>query len=132
MNCHLEIKPGVRLHGLTPEMAVAAEVVRGVYEDTGLSAVCVITVGIEGQHTDTPCPSGHYRGDALDFRTHDLLGGWQSRKGTGVDSESPLGRLRSEIERRLGGHYGDYFVLLESWGTENEHIHVEHRPSKSY
>ena len=118
--CHIELKPGVRLHGLVPQMVLAIEMVRERWEEMGQSTL-TITVGMEGQHTDAPYPSGHYRGDALDFRTKNIM--FVPTRQTGLDS------LAAIMRQRLGP---DFFVKVENVGEDNEHLHVEWRPSTRY
>ena len=111
MICHLELKPGVRLHGLGVEIAWASERVRELWEEMGATA-CVITSAGDGVHQQL---GGHYTGNALDFRTKTLPGG-----------NSLIG-MRNALSARLGP---DFFILLEAVGQENEHLHVEFRPGK--
>lgn len=114
----LELKPGVRLHGLIPEMTVAVQIVRDFWDELGADK-CVITACIDGTHAGLPCPSGHYTGRALDFRTHSL-----------PQSVAPhFPAVIEELKRRLGV---DFFVLLENMGKDDEHLHVEFRPSQPY
>jgi len=56
------IKPGVRLMGIQPQMAIAHAIVRDVYRNAGHK--CRLTSGGEGEHSPK---SLHYRGLALDF-----------------------------------------------------------------
>lgn len=100
----LEIKPGVTLLGLVPQMVVAVLVLVQIYSDLG--ARCVITAGNDGSHSET---SEHYAGRALDFRTRDI---------------DPLAvqQIAKLAQQSLGADYG---VLLEA-----DHIHVHYRPVK--
>lgn len=98
------LKAGVRLAGLQPQMALAAMVVDECYGDTE----CVITSANDSKHSER---SLHYKGCALDFRTHNYANDKQA--------------LRDRIKAALGQ---DFDVLLESVGTPNEHIHVEYDP----
>lgn len=63
----LELKPGVRLAGLRPEMLVALMAAERAFADLG--ADLVITSALDGRHSPT---SLHYTGCAVDLRTRDL------------------------------------------------------------
>ncbi len=102
----LQLKPGVRLTGLSPQMVLAALIVGGVYERH--TTLCTITSGNDSAHGAN---SLHYRGNALDFRTKNYVGN--------------KGALAFEIKEALGENYD---VVLESLGTDNEHLHVEYQP----
>lgn len=114
----LRLKDGVRLTGLVPQMALAASVVDGVYQDFGIRE-CWITSANDGKHSDRSLHHGK-QGKftdglcrALDFRTH---------------QEALNGReyaLRDEIKKHLGI---DFDVVMEAVGTPNEHCHVEYDP----
>ena len=96
------IKPGVRLDNLTPQMVLAALIVREVFRAYMLEAT--ITSGSEGTHKSG---SLHSQGNALDFRTHAL---------TPLKIES----LAAQIRDRLGNLYD---VVIEP-----NHLHVEYDP----
>ena len=98
----LELKEGVTLLGLVPQMVVALIVVERSFGDLGMH--CVITAGNDGSHTEA---SEHYAGRALDFRTRDLR-------------PPMVGPLIKLIQQSLGRDYG---VILEA-----DHIHVHYRP----
>lgn len=98
----MRLKPGVLLAHLTPQMVLAAVVVNQVYHERGL--LCTITSGSDGTHSAN---SLHYSGNALDFRTRDVI-------------HSDRAILAAEIKARLGENYD---VVLES-----DHLHVEHDP----
>ena len=74
----MKLKPGVRLHGFTPQMALAAVVIDGVYRERHVE--CVITSandsrhsptslhhGLQGKYTDGLCR-------AMDIRTKNYYG----------------------------------------------------------
>jgi len=103
----LSLKHGVSLKGLQPQMVLAAEIVYGAYRDSG-TPDCVITAGSDGQHMQG---SLHYKGCALDFRTHGL-------REVGVDPRA----LTVKIREALGPNFD---VLLEHPLAPEEHIHVE-------
>lgn len=97
----MKLKPGVKLTGLSPQMALAALIVRDCYG----GGECTITSANDGTHSAL---SFHYKGNALDFRTKDYAGNKQA--------------LVTKIKEALGPEFD---VVLESLGKENEHIHVE-------
>lgn len=102
----LRIKPGVRIHGMRAELALAATIIAGVFAPLGLDAV--ITAGIDGQHARG---SFHYLGLAFDFRTRDL-------------PAEKVQEVLAEIQACLGE---DFDVLFEA-----DHIHVEFQPKGAY
>lgn len=104
----MKIKHGVSLKDFTPQMALAACVVREVYRELDPSCSCTITSANDSKHSAT---SWHYKGFALDFRTHDFKG----------DKQELLHALREALGP-------EFDVLLEGEGTPNEHIHVEYDP----
>lgn len=114
----IELKPGVRIHGIRPEVVLAITVAEGIWGKAG-TEVLTITAGIEGQHADGStgtCPSGHYDGRAVDLRTKTLLGGQAAK-----------------VAKMLAAALGpDYFVLHENAGGPNEHVHCEWRPATAY
>jgi hypothetical protein len=59
----LQIKPGVNLLGLSPQMEIAVQVVNGVFAEANLD--CVITSACDSVHGKH---SHHYKGHAVDFR----------------------------------------------------------------
>lgn len=98
----MQIKKGVRVTGLSPEIVIAIIVVNDVYRKYGRD--CTITSGTEGKHGYS---SEHYKGDAVDFRTRDLF----------PDQKTAIAK---EIAARLGDNYD---VVLEE-----THLHVEFDP----
>lgn len=104
----MQLKPGVKLVGLVPEMVLAAVIVRDCYAARDPLCSCTITSGNDSRHSDT---SLHYQGRAFDFRTHDYHG----------DVE----KLVADIKLALSP---DFDVVLEGKDTVNEHIHVEYDP----
>ena len=107
----IRLKPGVSLVGLVPQMVLAAHVVNEAMLQIGVNE-CWITSGSDGKHGPT---SVHGRGQALDFRLHNV----------------PV-LLRSQvvsiIKSALLHGNGQYEVYHESIGTDNEHLHVEWDP----
>ena len=108
----LKLKPGVRLLGLASQLVIAAVIVDGVYGSQGVTE-CWITTGIDGVHK---VASDHYRGDALDFRIHNIP---QEKRVT------ILLLLRASLGE-------DFDVLHEYVGTEQEHFHVQWKPKTPY
>ena len=100
----MKLKPGVRLEGLSPQMALAALIVQSCYD----SASCTITSANDGQHSEK---SLHYSGNALDFRTKDYFGDKRM--------------LVNAVRKALGPEFD---VVFEDEGTPNEHLHVEYDP----
>ena len=99
----LELKLGVKVGGIAPEMVLAAVVAACVFEDAGVD--CVITSCKDGQHSEN---SLHYSGKALDFRTRDL--------------DTP--ELRKEVTRSIAAALGPEFDVVD----EVDHVHIEHDP----
>lgn len=98
----MKLKPGVKLAGLSPQMALAAVIVQSVYG----SASCTITSANDGKHSEK---SLHYVGNALDFRTKDFFG--------------DKTMLVSAIRSALGSEFD---VVFEDEGGVQEHVHVEY------
>jgi len=85
-------------------MVLAAMIVRDAFAPTE----CVITSANDSTHSTL---SLHYKGMALDFRTHDYPGNKQA--------------LLTKIKTNLGQ---DFDVVLEALGEPNEHLHLELDP----
>ena len=101
----MRLKHGVSLKDLTPQMALAAIVVREVYRELDPKCSCTVTSGNDSKHGAN---SLHGKGRALDYRTHDFGGDKQ--------------QLLHELREALGPEFD---VVLEGEGTPNEHIHAE-------
>ena len=99
----IHMKPGVRLHGIMPEIVVAILIADQVYAQLGHELV--ITSVLDGKHMRA---SIHYIGGAVDL-------GLPGKDGV---------TARSQIAHRLGP---DYDVILES-----NHIHIEWQPKGGY
>lgn len=99
----MRIKKGVDLCGLKPEMIPAFLAVAHVFANTRYSGGCpVITSVVEGKHSPK---SKHYRGFAIDVRTH-------------------MGRgTRMRIWRALKESLPGFDVV-----DEGSHIHIEWDP----
>lgn len=108
----IEIKSGVRLHGIRPELVLAIAVAEGLWMGAGAPSL-VITAAIEGAHTEA---SDHYAGCAVDFRTKNLPAGKPET-------------MRAALMAALGD---DFFILHENVGGTNEHIHCSWRPKTAY
>lgn len=106
----LQIKPGVKLLGIRPELAIAAQVVASVFAGLGLDAI--ITSGIDGQHKRA---SAHYSGRALDFRIRHIPGYEQQKTAAPMVVD-----IAKEIAQALGD---DFDALLEV-----DHLHIEYDP----
>lgn len=105
MTARIVFKPGVKLHGLRPEMLACLWPVAGVYGSHGVE-VCTVTSGTEpGPHKRG---SLHFNGLALDFRTirASRLVDWQ--------------RVADEVREALTDEFD---VVLEA-----THLHVEFHP----
>jgi hypothetical protein len=99
----IEIKPGVQLWALRPQMLIALHVLECLFEKQGKP--CVITAGNDGKHKDF---SFHYSGNALDIRTNNLASAAVAT-GIAVEAQAALG--------------ADFYVLYEG-----DHIHVQYKP----
>ena len=105
----IEIKPGVSLRGLSPEIVLAAIIAHGVYQDLRetpkLKPKLTITCCTDGTHGRK---SLHYTGYAIDIRTRDL-----------PRDISPV-----HVALKLRHALGAEFDVVE----ENDHIHIEYQP----
>lgn len=100
----LAIKHGVRIHGIRPEVVLAAFIVEGTMREAGYATT--ITSCVDGSHSNA---SLHYTGSALDIRTRDI-------------PADKLELLRTSIADRLGM---DFDFILEA-----DHFHLEWQPKK--
>src|SRR5262245_27533458 len=105
----MQLKSGVRLLGLKPEMVVAVIAANDVWKAPGVDLV--VTSCIDGTHSRS---SAHYTGRAMDFRVHDL-----------PDPQAAVAKLKAALG-------DDFDVILEGAGTPNGHCHVEHDPKLGY
>ena len=98
----MKIKPGVKVHGISPELMLGLSVCKEVYHRFGYEFV--VTSLTEGDHSRH---SLHYAGQAADLRTRHM-------------AESSKEKVVYEIRKRLTE---DYDVVLEL-----THIHIEYQP----
>lgn len=98
----MNIKSGVRLLGLKPEMSLGILVINSIYNKFGLDAT--ITAVTDGKHSHG---SLHYAGCAVDIRTNDV-------------PSDVLNNLVAAIKNSLSSEFD---VVLE-----NTHLHVEWQP----
>lgn len=101
----LELKKGVRIDGVRPEIVIGMMVAAAIWKDLGHRLV--ITSVKDGEHSET---SLHNSGNAFDCRT---------KYFTQEETEVAAERLR----RQLGP---DFDVIIEK-----THIHVEYQPKTS-
>lgn len=108
----IRLKDGVKLDGLSPQILLAIVVADQLRNSMGWSIETldtVVTSVCDGKHRKD---SLHYKGRAVDLRTHDLTLAQKNRWAS-----------------RLRGYLGkDFDVLLEGLGTPNEHLHIEWDP----
>lgn len=103
----LRLKPGVRIHGLRPEVVLALQVLVGSFGKAGGYDVTV-TAGIDGAHSPG---SLHYSGAAVDIRTRDV-------------PKEKLPSIVADARESLGA---DFDLVVES-----DHLHVEFEPKLPY
>ena len=105
----MQLKPGVRLLGVRPELLIGLSILDGVWKRHG--AELTITSVIDGVHKRA---SEHYSGCAADLRVHGL---------TNVDG------MIAEAQSALGP---DFDLIHEGFGTPNAHVHLEYQPKLAY
>jgi len=104
----LEIKRGVSLYGLRPEILVALQVAQSVFDQQGFKTI--ITSASDGEHSRG---SLHYLGLAIDLRVKHI----------------PHDRIKKDVANMIRARLGKEFdVVLEGLGTPYEHIHIEYQP----
>ncbi len=115
----IELKAGVRLDNLSPQIVLALMIADGVWEDQWddlvgdpLRVALVVTSINDGKHSRT---SLHNIGHACDLRTKTLA------------SNAAKRWFAAEVKRRVGVEFD---VILEKLGTVNEHLHVEYQPKR--
>ncbi|HUW12296.1 MAG TPA: hypothetical protein VM537_21400 [Anaerolineae bacterium] len=100
----IRIKPGVDLSNLQPQMLLAILVVASIYREEFKSDL-TITSGRDGKHRHVL----HYVGQAVDFRTRDLILSDQER-----------------IEGLATAALGDQYDAIHE--INPDHLHVEFDP----
>lgn len=113
MKTVLLFKSDVKINGARPELLRALATAVEIWEQCGVPELVVTSIN-DGQHMKL---SKHYRGEAMDLRTHNV-------REEGRDPEI----LRAHLAASLGK---DYDVILEFTNTEREHLHVEFDPKVS-
>lgn len=117
----MELKPGVRLDNMSPQIGLAVQVAWWAWWDTtveysiSVNGKCpsfVVTSINDGKHSRT---SLHHVGHACDLRTKTL------------PTVKAKRWFAAEVRRRLGS---DFDVFLEDLGKPNEHLHLQYRPKR--
>lgn len=104
----MKLKTGVSLRGIKPEVVVGMLITNSQYERSGVELL--LTSVNDSRHSSG---SLHYAGLAFDCRTK-----W-------VMSRETIMPLVESIRSSLGDEWD---VVLEDYGGDNEHIHVEYDP----
>ena len=102
----MNLKPGVDMNGVQPEILDACAKIHHLMEKTGQFT---LTACLDGKHKEG---SLHYKGLAVDIRSKHIPG---DRKA------SVLAAIKATLGR-------DYDVILEGEGAANEHLHLEYDP----
>ena len=97
------LKNSVRLLGAKPELIIGLMVCDSIYRMN--TENLIVTSNTDGKHSKN---SRHYLGVAADLRTNN------------IDNEK-TDIIYSQIKQMLP----EFYVLLESKGTSNEHIHIQ-------
>ena len=111
-------KPGVKLAGIKPEMAMGFTVIASVFEAHGIP--CVVSSGLDSVHAAKSARhprSLHYEGLALDLRLPGRWTGtaWRDKSDPAIDRA-----VHAALAAALGPEFD---VVLEA-----THIHVEFDP----
>lgn len=101
----MKLEPGVRIHGIKPEIVLALAILNDLWP---LGNVMEVTSLVDGRHSRG---SLHYVGFAFDLRTRDL-------------EPEELAVIASEAKDRLGQ---DFDVVVEK-----THLHIEFQPKEPY
>ena len=107
-NARITLKKGVRLGALQPQVVLGLVVAAGCYGLRDMEEM-VVTSCNDSKHGRG---SLHYSGNAVDLRTN-------------TAARIYVEGLHSDIVLALGV---DFDVILEDYGTPNEHIHMEYQP----
>ena len=108
----LVIKPGVRIHGMCPEIWAGIWIVERVVDKLFGRAIR-LTAGIDGKHSNA---SLHNIGHAADIGAKEF----KPEEKQEILNQSLLA---------LGM---DFDFILEAAGTDNEHFHLEFQPKVGY
>lgn len=104
----MNIKPGVDLRGIQPEILLGFCIADVVYNRIAGKGATVTSVK-DGEHM---VGSLHYNGYAIDLRTNDV-------------PTDVLELLFTELKKALGGISSQYDLVVE-----NDHFHLEFDPDK--
>lgn len=107
----MQLKSGVGLTALQPQMIVAVLVIKEIWEEIAQSEPLVITSCNDGTHS---YKSRHHIGMAMDFRTKTL-------------GRHLVGEFVNKIKAQLDK---DFDIVLEDLNGPNEHLHVEYDPTR--
>lgn len=99
----MQLKPGVRITGIRPEIVLALMTAESLFEKR--NTPLVVTAALDGKHQ---IGSLHYSGAAVDLRTKHL------------PSQQSTSLLADELRGALGP---DFDVVVEE-----DHLHVEFQP----
>lgn len=104
----LSLKPGAKLLGMRPEIFFGLVVLERIFSSYGYDTV--VTEATGGTHKDG---SLHYKGLALDIRSKHI-----------PDKDTKFSILEDAKELLTR----DFDIILEAFGTESEHYHIEYDP----
>jgi len=110
----LRLKPGVKLHDLSPQLVIGITVAAGLYDRVGED--CFVT-SCNDSGTTHRTNTLHAVGHACDLRVHNLH-----------MQRTQLEDFALDLLEGLGGPAGQFDVVLEGLGTPSAHIHLEYQP----
>jgi len=96
----MKIKHGVRINGVSPEIAVAMQISDDVFKELGYKGMTVTSI-CDGKHMEG---SKHYTGEAFDVRTR-------------IFNDGQISSIAAALRNALGKEFD---VVIEM-----SHIHVE-------
>lgn len=102
----MNLKPGVDMNGVRPEVLSACAKIHDLMEGTG---EFTLTACLDGKHKEG---SLHHKGLAVDIRSKHIPADQKA---------SVLAAIKATLGR-------DYDVIIEGEGTANEHLHLEYDP----
>lgn len=111
----MNLKPGVSLVGMEPQLVVAMLISLRVVEDAMLSFT--VTSCNDGQHRDG---SYHYAGRAFDLRTRSWIAGGAPM------TDALKTAMAAKVQGQLGPEFRVAFEPTNAQGR-TEHIHIEWR-----